>query len=596
MGARLKLATPTTSPGKDAETARYEMTRVRGLARAWITLTPEPQRRDVAALFVRRAFDNLAERIAPDVALNPPFVTPYGELDASARGMADALGKAAASLPLTEAAHGLASLYTVLLPGHDRSALGAFYTPPALVERLIELAEEAGTDWSKASILDPAAGGGAFLLPIAQRIAQSLQFTDANFVLSHLGRRLKGLELDPHAAGFAQTGLDLLLAPLSRATGRPAPRIVEVCNTLEAAPKATYDLVIGNPPYGRVRLSDEQRRRFARGLFGHANLYGIFTDIALRWAKPQAVIAYLTPTSVLGGQYFSALRRLLSEDAPPEAIDFVHSRRGVFEDALQETMLVLFRRRGKPGPVQIHYVTLENEREALVVRNGTIALPSDPEAPWLAPRSPEQSSLAVNASRLTARLSDWGYRVSTGPLVWNRFKDQLHERLGRGRYPLIWAESVSANGIFAFKALKRNHSPYFEIQPGDDWLLVRDACVLVQRTTSKEQARRLIAAELPDGFIRPHKAVVVENHLNMVRPVGKPKVSAAALAAVLNSGVVDQVFRCISGSVAVSAFELEALPLPTVAQMAAIETLVRRGAGPDLIEAQLTALYTDAPA
>ena len=81
--------------------------------------------------------------------------------------------------------------------------------------------------------------------------------------------------------------------------------------------------------------------------------------------------------------------------------------------------------------------------------------------------------------------------------------------------------------------------------------------MLLQRTTAKEQARRLIAAELPERFVREHRLVVVENHLNMIRPLdGAPKVPPAVVAALLNSEVVDHAFRCISGSVAVSAFEL----------------------------------------
>ena len=62
----------------------------------------------------------------------------------------------------------------------------------------------------------------------------------------------------------------------------------------------------------------------------------------------------------------------------------------------------------------------------------------------------------------------------------------------------------------------------------------------------------------------------MENHLNMVRPmVEKPAVSLRVIAAFLNSEVVDAAFRCISGSVAVSATELEALPLPSPAQRGA---------------------------
>lgn len=591
MGAKLKLVAPPTTVAVDPETARYELARIRGLARAWITATPEPQRRDMSALLVRRAFDRLVALIDPEMKGNTPPTTPFGVLDATARGMADALSEAAAALPLPEAAYSLSSLYTVLLCAHDRGTLGAFYTPPALVGRLIALAEEAGVDWAKARVLDPAAGGGAFLVPVAARMIAALEGSEPRVILTQMERRLRGLELDPHAAGFAQTALDLLLAPLSRAAGRTAPRLVEVADTLERAPKADYDLVIGNPPYGRVKLTPEQRQRYARSLYGHANLYGVFTDIALRWTRPKGVIAYLTPTSVLGGQYFAALRRLLAEDAPPEAIDFVHSRKGVFEDALQETMLAIFRKGARPGAAQVHYVTLENEREAVLIRNGTIGLPKALDAPWLAPRSPEQSALAAAASRMTARLADWGYKVSTGPLVWNRFKDQLCERPGRGRHPLIWAEAVSADGRFGFRAEKRNHAPWFESRTGDQWLLTRDPCVLVQRTTSKEQDRRLIAAELPAAFLRTHKAVVIENHLNMVRPVGQPQVSPALLAAVLNSSVVDQVFRCISGSVAVSAFELEAVPLPSVTEMVPLEALIKDGADLTAFEEGLRALY-----
>jgi adenine-specific DNA-methyltransferase len=113
----------------------------------------------------------------------------------------------------------------------------------------------------------------------------------------------------------------------------------------------------------------------------------------------------------------------------------------------------------------------------------------------------------------------------------------------------------------------------------------------VQRTTAKEQLRRLIAAELPQTFIDAHGGVIVENHLNMVRARGAPKVTAATVAAVLNSDVVDQVFRCISGSVAVSAFELEAIPLPPAAAMAQIEGLVANGSPRAVIEKALRSLY-----
>lgn len=573
------------------DTKRIELSRARIMARAWSETITETRRTSQAALFARAAMETFAADIVPGFALSGPFVAMRGSLDATARQLAQSIGQEAKALPLLEGCHFLTSLYTALLPRRERSALGAFYTPPALTHRLLDLAGEGGLDWSSARVLDPASGGGAFLLEAATRMRRALDGSEPALILAQLGTRLSGFELDPHAAGLSQAALEVLLSDLSAASGRKVPVFVKVCDTLEETPAAQFDLVVGNPPYGRVTLTAAQRSRYARGLYGHANLYGVFTDIALRWARPGGMIAYLTPTSVLGGQYYTALRRLLAAEAPPVAIDFVHARRGVFEDVLQETLLALYRKSGERQRFQVHYLNVDNEREARLTKNGRVSLPNDAGAPWLAPREPAHVGLIKAAEGMPARLSDWGYGVSTGPLVWNRFKSQLRGRAARGLHPLIWAEAVTADGRFIFRAEKKNHAPYFKTEAGDGWLVVDQSCVLVQRTTAKEQLRRLIAAELPQSFIDAHDGVVIENHLNMVRAIGKPKVTPAAVAAVLNSDVLDQIFRCISGSVAVSAFELESIPLPPLSAMAPIERLIAKGATRAAIEKVLCGLY-----
>ncbi len=223
---------------------------------------------------------------------------------------------------------------------------------------------------------------------------------------------------------------------------------------------------------------------------------------------------------------------------------------------------------------------------------GDAALPPDPSSPWIVPRNRAQSALAAALATMPHRLADWGYAVSTGPLVWNRYKDQLAKRPARNRLPIVWAEAIAPEGRFAWRAGKRNHLPYCEIRPGDEWMVVRSACVLLQRTTSKEQQRRLIAAPLPAEFVQLHGAVVVENHLNMVRPiVEKPSVSHDALAAFLNSTAADRAFRCVSGSVAVSAYELESLPLPPPHELTVLSDLVARRASRAAIDAECERLY-----
>lgn len=106
---------------------------------------------------------------------------------------------------------------------------------------------------------------------------------------------------------------------------------------------------------------------------------------------------------------------------------------------------------------------------------------------------------------------------------------------------MIWAESVRSDGVFAFRAEKRNYKPYFEPKPREYRVVTDFPCVLLQRTTAKEQCRRLIVAELPASFIKEHGAIVIENYLNMVKSLnGVPKVDPVTLAVLLNSDVVDQ--------------------------------------------------------
>jgi adenine-specific DNA-methyltransferase len=562
--------------------------------RALAAATPEADRVALARGFGRRVVEAWWRALmgagAPLRELLQPFDT--SDLPASVQALADSVGEVAAQLDDETAAYEIGLAYTGMLPAAYRGQHGVYYTPPALTARLIDQATWAGTDWTSARVLDPACGGGAFLAPVVQRIIAALPGRHPRILIQNIATRLRGYEIDPFAAWFSQVALDAALLPIARAAGAPPPRLIDVRDSLRAEPPPDgFDLVIGNPPYGRVTLPAADRLRYRRGLFGHANLYGLFTDMALRHCKAGGVIAYVTPTSFLAGEYFKQLRALMAREAPPASLDFVAARKGVFDDVLQETVLATYRRGAGAGPITVHEIATNDGADVTVTPACEIDLPSDPAQPWLAPRDPGQTRLVARLAAMPCRLADWGYTVSTGPLVWNRHKDQLVHAPGKGRHPLIWAEALTAEGEFIFRAERRGHAPYFQARRGDDWLVVRRPCVLVQRTTAKEQARRLIAAALPEAFIAENGGVVVENHLNMIRAEGRPRVAPAVLAAFIMSGAADRAFRCVSGSVAVSAYELEALPLPAPDALGELSALVGEDAGRARIDAACDRLY-----
>ncbi|WP_373031424.1 class I SAM-dependent DNA methyltransferase [Sulfurovum sp.] len=486
------------------------------------------------------------------------------------------------TLDLDMASYLLGSIYTVMLPKEYRSKYGVFYTPPSLTERLLDMAEQAGTDWKKDQIIDPACGGGAFLAPIVKRMVKSLHGLDPNDIICHIKMHLYGLEIDPFSAWMTEVFVEASLkAELGETHSVDVSGMVRVCNSLQDSEDLynQFDLVIGNPPYGKLKLEKEERKKWARSLFGHANLYGLFTDLALRLTNDRGAIAYVTPTSFLGGQYFKALRSLLLTEAAPVEIDFISKRDGVFADALQETLLAVYGRNNVAEETLVSFLDVQENGIGSIVNGGKHYLPKKSDEPWYLPRNSTQVETVSVLKTTQHKLADLGYEISTGPLVWNRHKDELFPKRKKGSVPVVWAECIDSagSGGFAFKTTGKNHLPWYLSTKSNDPNVIAQECVLVQRTSSIEQYRRLVAAALPQAFIDENGGKVsVENHVNMIRPIKglSPKISPKTLSAFLNTQIADQVFRCINGSTAVSAYELENMPLPAPSRFKAFDELV----------------------
>jgi adenine-specific DNA-methyltransferase len=474
-----------------------------------------------------------------------------------------------AKLRLDDAVARLGQLYTRLLPKQHRSSNGIFYTPVALVQHLADRASAAGMDWLRGKVISPACGGGQFLVEDAKRMIAAMRDADPAIVIASIGARLRGWDTDPFACWLSQLVVEACLLPQVIASGKRLARITECRNSLLddwSDHEGTFDLINENPAFGKVKDTSEFRRLFGRSLHGHPNLYGMFMDLGAHLAKPNGgIIALVTPTSYLAGQYFKALRRTLAAVAPPVSVDLVESRRDVFPDVLQEVALSVFVRGTSRRATACSVVQVMPDG-VRIADAGMMRLPTSSMDPWLIARSPENVRLVSSMRAMPTRLMDWGYSVSTGPLVWDRAEKagRLHGIAGAGRVPVVWAEAVGRNGRFCPSYEQRADKAFYEPEPGKTANLVSDPCLLLKRTTAKEQDRRLVGAVLPESFLKAHSAVAVENHLNMVRAKTQPpKVPLQTLAAFFATDIADRVMRCISGSVAISAAEIEAMPLPS---------------------------------
>jgi adenine-specific DNA-methyltransferase len=469
----------------------------------------------------------------------------------------------------------LGTQYVGTLDARERSQHGRHYTPRELAERLWGMLRDAlkfGVDphTLPGLIRDPAVGAGALLLPVLREHLKASEPVDPVLVLRSLPNLIEGLDNDPWAVYLANVTLaaEMLptLARIPENLRRPLPTIARVGDGLAADLPSAHSWIM-NPPYGRQRLSDSRREQFADTLYGHANLYGMFMASALDKTHADGAIAALVPTSFASGLYFHRLREQFSERAPLRSLAFVHQRNGIFGGVLQETCLAVFTpRRGRRVEITRVNGSLSS------VANVPTPRTSDP---WLLPRESSDASLAAAAAALPLTLHAAGWHASTGPLVWNRRREDLHRRAARDRDYVLWAADIDGGTVE--RDAKRNALRYLTLHGVADRNVMSLAApaVLVQRTTAPEQPRRLVVAELTEADLeRLGGSVVVENHLNVLRPtVDAPLLTRATLARVLASRTFDRLMRCISGSIAVSSYELAALPLPDADTLASWEGL-----------------------
>ena len=250
----------------------------------------------------------LSGRGAPAMPVQaPPDAWPPAPLGAASTAEAKALGAFLAGLPAREAAARLGQFYSSLLPEAHRAENGIHYTPPALARLLLDRAAGAGHDWTRGMAVDPSCGAGALLVEAALRMATALDGSDAAWIVASVSQRLLGWDIDPFAAWLARVSVEIALLPHVLASGtRLGP--VSACRDSLAGwdgHEGKHALVMGNPPFGRVKDTDELRGRFGRSLRGRPNLYTLFTDLAVHLAAPEGgIVAYLMPAGYLGGAVF----------------------------------------------------------------------------------------------------------------------------------------------------------------------------------------------------------------------------------------------------------------------------------------------------
>lgn len=213
----------------------------------------------------------------------------------------------------------LGEAWEQLLASRDRRVRGSHFTPRVVAEAVVRSTFDfVPTGDEPPSVLDPAVGGGAFLLAAARLLE------DRGFSRARIVGRLHGVDIDPVAARVADAALELW----SRGVARPK---IVVGDTLTSKPLQfeQFDVIIGNPPFLSQLVADTSRDpsrrdrlvdRFGDAAAGYVDEAALFLLAAITLGQEGAVISMVVPQSILGATGALAARDAMCELADLAAL------------------------------------------------------------------------------------------------------------------------------------------------------------------------------------------------------------------------------------------------------------------------------------
>ncbi len=168
---------------------------------------------------VRRAFERAGENLFPSLFSQDIFDWWFEAPESESRGLFHALAECLLTLTQFDFSYLdgdlLGEIYQRYFDADTRKALGEFYTPPEIVNFILDECGYQGKFGDR--LLDPACGSGSFLVAALRRyLQQQKAMDDPQLLLQDLteGLRIVGFDINPFAVLMSQVNYAAMILPL----------------------------------------------------------------------------------------------------------------------------------------------------------------------------------------------------------------------------------------------------------------------------------------------------------------------------------------------------------------------------------------------
>lgn len=353
-----------------------------------------------------RRLGRLSATAGPDAVLFHVAAHVFGatgpRLPAAARALLDRLGAhpdpalaAASTPPFAPRPELLPAAYAAVLPGGRRRRHGHVQTPWWVAGRIV--AVTLGGDAPAGTVVDPAVGGGAFLVAAVRHLVA------AGVPPAEALTRVSGTDIDPLAVAVAEAALALLAV---EAGTRAGPRLAVADALVDDHPllaPGSAAAVVGNPPFlsplAHQRSADVAARlrcRYGEAACAFADAANLFLLRALSLVRPGGRVGMILPESFLAARDARPARTAVARSA--RLLWLWRSVDGVFATSSARVVAVVLERDdGRGGPTSrvdraagrafAPMGQMSVRRDALARAATWSPLLADPRIPGVTPRT-----------------------------------------------------------------------------------------------------------------------------------------------------------------------------------------------------------------
>jgi adenine-specific DNA-methyltransferase len=310
----------------------------------------------------------------------------------------------------------ISCLLTNLIDKKEKKDNGIYFTNPNTVSKALEQISEYGIDFR--NILEPSCGSCEFVNELLERYPES-QITAIEYNKT-IYDKIKSLEV-------CHDKLKIIKEDFLK------------YNSCE------YDLIIGNPPYYVMKKNDVSASTY-KYFDGRPNIFILFIIKSLEILSENGILCFVLPRSFLNCLYYDKTRRYINNTCTIMSIIECEDN---FIETEQKTIMLIIKKNAENenrNDILYHndeyifninnYIIYSNKREIVKLRE---------------------------LYRGSYKLSELGFVVSVGPIVWNQHKDILTN--DNTKTLLIYSSDIKNNTLNIKKYKDINKKNYID-RPG----------------------------------------------------------------------------------------------------------------------------------